>query len=82
MTNDEPPFHIDYNPFELSGMTAHDTLQLAAQTLWALAAQGVRPARKAAQHIQWMIDQRGCEDFDPAVEGGRMTELMDVIMFG
>lgn len=82
MTTNEP-YHIDYNPADLSDMSAFNTLKLAAQTLWGLAAQGDQRARKAAQHIQWMIDQRGCEDFDQAVgEDGHMTALMDVIMFG
>ena len=33
--------------------------------------------------VQAIMMQRGCEDFDPAVRSdGKLTHLMDVIIFG
>lgn len=38
--------------------------------------------RLALDVIEAIRDQRGCEHFDPAVRDGRLTTLIDVIMFG
>lgn len=32
--------------------------------------------------LQGIVDQRGCEHFDPAVRDGKLTTLIDVIMVG
>lgn len=37
---------------------------------------------KAVRTVQRILEQKGCEDFDKAVEDGALTTLMDVVVFG
>lgn len=37
---------------------------------------------EAMKVLRAILDQRGCEHFDPAVDDGRLTSLMDVVIFG
>jgi len=32
--------------------------------------------------LEAILAQRGCEHFDPAVSDGRLTRLMDIVIFG
>jgi hypothetical protein len=38
--------------------------------------------REAARVLLAIFEQRGCEDFDPAVRDGRLTTLMDIVIYG
>lgn len=81
MTKTEPD-HIDYNPADFNDMTTRDVLERAKRTLWKTAAHDGSRGAMAAKFIQMILDQRGCEEFDPAVTDGELTHLMDIVMFG
>lgn len=38
--------------------------------------------KEAMRVLAMILEQRGCEDFDPAVTDGRLTTLMDVVIYG
>jgi hypothetical protein len=42
----------------------------------------VRDLWRAAATLQAIADQQGCEHFDPAVKDGKLTSLIDVVVFG
>jgi hypothetical protein len=42
----------------------------------------IRDAWRAVDVARHILAQRGCETFDPAVEDGRLTSLIDIVMFG
>jgi hypothetical protein len=61
------------------GMTTKDAILVALRVL---AGASDPCAAGAATTLRMLFDQRGCEDFDGAVEDGRLTTLCDVIVFG
>jgi hypothetical protein len=42
----------------------------------------VRDLWRAIKVLHAVHEQKGCEHFDPAVTDGKLTTLMDVIVFG
>jgi hypothetical protein len=51
------------------------------ETALAVADEGPELEAKLAT-LRMIYEQRGCEHFDPAVKDGRLTTLMDVVIFG
>lgn len=61
-------------------LTTSDALHAA---LVALHRQEPTPKNKAAiATIEMIRAQRGCEHFDSAVDDGRLTSLIDIVVFG
>ena len=39
-------------------------------------------AREALRWLESILDQKGCEHFDPAVTDGKLTTLIEIIVWG
>ena len=37
---------------------------------------------QAAKMLMAVLDQRGCEHLDPAITDGRLTHLIDILVYG
>jgi hypothetical protein len=65
-----------------------DALVEAIDVLHAQAAEtdtaspGGSVIRAAIKTLEMIRDQRGCEHFDPANTSGKLTDLIDLIVFG
>ena len=42
----------------------------------------VRNLWRAIETLEAVVKQQGCEGFDPAVKDGKLTSLIDVVVFG
>jgi len=60
---------------------AREALKARAMETDTASPEGHR-ARIALATINALLEQRGCEHFDRAVEDGRLVTLCDVIVFG
>lgn len=58
-------------------MSTHDALRDARDVL---KSRGFPRDLASAAHIQAILDQRGCEDLDPAAE--TLPDLIDIILYG
>jgi hypothetical protein len=69
----------DYREYRREANEARSSRVVLQTAREALTASG---HHMEADAISAMLDQRGCEGFDPAVTDGRLTTLMDVIIHG
>lgn len=63
-------------------MNTHEALILAIKAMEQFPPPVNARMTKAIEVLRMICAQRGCEHFDPAVEDGQLTDLIDLIVFG
>jgi hypothetical protein len=67
-------------------MEKHFSEYVLLQAIELIARSGVtehdQDAANVVDALEMMVEQRGCEHFDPSVIDGKLTTLMDVVIHG